>query len=122
MCRICTLLLAAVSTLSLSTVAGGTASTAKLKVKPPLVIRGGTIRITGTGFRPSVKVTLHIGRPRSDNTSRIGSVKAKPNGRFVFSKSISRSTAAGSWVVLACQASCRTKATALFRVAKIKTV
>jgi hypothetical protein len=65
-------------------------------------------------------VTLRIGRPDSVNRSLIGSVKAKANGRFTFAKTISRSTEAGSWVVRACQANWRTKATALFRVAKIK--
>jgi hypothetical protein len=120
--RICTLLLATVGALALAGLAGGTAQVAKLKVQPPMVLPGGTITITGTGFRPSVKVTLHIGRPNSDNTSRIGSVKAKASGRFTFSRAISHSTAAGLWVVLACQANCRTKATAPFRVAKIKPV
>ncbi len=110
------------SSLSLAGLAGGTVTVAKLKARPPIVVRGGTITITGTGFRPSVKVTLSIGRPRSDNISRIGSVKAKASGRFTFSKAISRSTEAGSWVVLACQANCRTKATAPFWVAKIKPV
>lgn len=120
--RTCTLLLAVASALSLAGLAGGTASVARLKVTPPLVIRGGTITITGTGFRPSVKVTLHIGRPNSGNTSRIGSVTAKASGRFTFYKAISRKTAAGSWVVLACQANCRTKATAVFRVSKVRPV
>ncbi len=120
--RIQILLLAAAAALSLAGLAGGTASVAKLKAQPPLVLRGGTITIIGTGFRPGVKATLRIGRPRSLNTARLGSVKAKANGRFTFSKTISRSTGAGSWVVLACQASCHTKATALFRVAKVKPV
>jgi hypothetical protein len=120
--RTYTLLFAVVGALFLAGLAGGTASMAKLKVQPPMVIRGGTITITGTGFRPSVKVTFALGRPHSDKTARIGSVMAKANGRFTFNKTISRSTGAGSWVALACQAGCRTKATALFRVAKVKPV
>lgn len=120
--RLCTLLLATVSTLTVAGLAGGTASVAKLKVSPPIVIPGGTITITGTGFRPSLKVTLRIGRPHSAKRSLIGSIKARANGRFTFAKTISRSTEAGSWVVRACQANCGTKATALFRVAKIQPV
>jgi len=120
--RIGTLLLAAAAVLSLAGLAGGAASVAKVTVTPPLVLRGGTITIAGTGFRPSTKVTLSIGRPSSSTTSRIGSVTTKATGRFLFRKVISRTTAAGSWVVRACQAGCRTKATATFRVSKIKTV
>jgi hypothetical protein len=120
--RIHLLLLAAAAALSLAGLAGATATVAKLKAQPPLVIRGGTITITGTGFRPGVKATLRIGRPRSSTTARLGSVKAKANGRFTFSKTLSRTTGAGSWVVRACQANCLTKASALFRVAKIKSV
>jgi hypothetical protein len=117
--RTCTLLLAAAAVLSLAGLAGGAASVAKLTVTPSLVIQGGTATIAGAGFRPGKKVTLSIRRPRSSNTSPIGSVTAKANGRFVFRKDTSR-VAAGSWVVRACQANCRTKATALFRVSKIK--
>jgi hypothetical protein len=117
--RICTLALAAAAVLSLAGLAGGAAGTAKLTVTPPLVIQGGTITIAGAGFRPSMKVTLSIARPRSSTTTRIGSVTAKANGRFVFRKATS-GVAAGSWVVRACQANCRTKATASFRVSKIK--
>lgn len=120
--RLCALLLAAVSALTLVGLAGGTASVARLKVSPPMVIPGGTITIAGTGFRPSLKVTLRIGRPDAAKRSLIGSVKAKANGRFTFAKTISRSTEAGSWVVRACQANCGIKATALFRVAKVKPV
>jgi hypothetical protein len=120
--KICTLLLAGVVAASLAGLAGGTTSAAKLKVRPVFIVRGGTLTISGTGFRPSMKVTLRIGRPDSANLSRVGSVKAKASGRFAFSKTISRSTEAGLWIVRACQANCRTKATALFRVAKIKPV
>jgi hypothetical protein len=119
---ICTLLLATAAALSLAGLAGSKASVAKLKVQPVFVVRGGTLTITGTGFRPRMQVTLRIGRPQSANASRIGSIKAKASGRFAFSKTISRSTDAGAWTVRACQANCRTKATALFRVAKIKPV
>jgi hypothetical protein len=94
---------------------------AKLTVTPPLVIQGGTITIAGAGFRATRKVSLSIARPRSSTTSPLGSITTKANGRFVFRKATSR-IAAGSWVVRACQASCRTKATATLRVSKIKPV
>jgi hypothetical protein len=119
--RICGLLLAAAAVLSLAGFAGGAASMAKLTVTPPLVIQGGTITIAGAGFRANRKVSLSIARPRSSTTSPIGSITTKANGRFVFRKATSR-IAAGSWVVRACQASCRTKATATLRVSKIKPV
>ena len=121
MYRICTLFLAAAAVLSLAGLADGAASVAKLTVTPPLVIQGGTITINGAGFRPNRKVTLSIARPRSSSTSPIGSTTAKASGRFVVRKATSR-MAAGSWVVRACQASCRTKATATLRVSKIKPV
>lgn len=120
--RISALALAAVTALSLAGLAGSTASKATLRIKPPMVARGNPITITGTGFKPSLKVTLHIGRPNTDNTSRLGSVQASKTGGFRFVKTISRSTAAGAWVVLACQRNCRVKATAKFYVAKVKPV
>jgi hypothetical protein len=119
--RICGLLLAAAAVLSLAGFAGGAASMAKLTVTPPLVIQGSTITIAGAGFRANRKVSLSIARPRSSTTSPIGSITTKANGRFVFRKATSR-IAAGAWVVRACQASCRTKATATLRVSKIKPV
>ena len=118
--RLLTLLLAVVTGLSLAGLAGGTSSVAKLKIAPAIVPRGGVITVTGTGFRPYLRVTLRIGRPNASTTAKLGTVKATAKGAFRFRKTIARSTGAGLWVVRACQSSCRTKATAQFRVAKVK--
>ncbi|MDQ2909608.1 MAG: hypothetical protein M3R39_01080 [Actinomycetota bacterium] len=120
--RIFALLLVTATGLTLAGLAGGASPAAKLRVQPPVVAGGNPITVTGTGFKPGLKVTLHIGRANTDNTSRLGSVKASRKGGFRFVKTIARSTGAGTWVVLACQANCRTKATAQFRVAKVKPV
>jgi hypothetical protein len=114
-------LVAAATALSLAALAGG-ASTAALRIQPPVVVRGDPIKVTGTGFKPGLKVTLTIRRPYADRTARLGSITAGRKGGFVFTKKISRSTTAGTWVVRACQRGCRIKATARFRVAKIKPV
>jgi hypothetical protein len=116
------LLLVAAGALALTGLAGSVTSAAKLRVTPPTVLRGGTITITGSHFRPRVRVTIDIGSPNSDNTSRLGTVKAKANGSFRFASTISKSTRPGKYVVLACQATCRVKATARLAVTKVKPV
>ena len=52
----------------------------------------------------------------------LGRAQATGAGAFRFTETISRSTIAGKYVVRGCQRSCATKATATFRVAKIKPV
>lgn len=114
------LILAAAGGLALAVAGGSASTTARLSVSPPMVIRGNPLTVTGTGFRPNLKVTFRLKRPNSTTTSRIGSTTAGRKGGFRFVKTIARSTSVGLWVVQACQSSCRTKATARFRVAKIK--
>jgi hypothetical protein len=86
------------------------------------VVRGESIKLTGTGFKPGLRVTLDIRRPFADKRARLGSVTAGSTGRWVLTKRISRSTEAGKWVVRACQRGCRIRATAQFFVSKIKPV
>ncbi len=120
--KILALLLTGAAGLSLAGLAGGASSTARLRITPQFVPRGETMTITGTGFRPSLRVTLRIGRPNSDSTARFGATTAGRRGGFTVKKVLSRSIGAGTWVVLACQRNCRIKATAQFRVPKIKPV
>jgi hypothetical protein len=86
------------------------------------VVRGETIKLIGTGFKPGLKVTLDIRRPFADKRARFGSVTAGSTGRWVLTRKISRSTGAGKWVVRACQRGCRIRATARFYVSKVKPV
>jgi hypothetical protein len=120
--RIAAPLLAAATALSLAGLAGGASTTARLRITPQAVVRGNTITLTGTGFRPSLKVTLDIRRSLATKRARFGSVTAGRKGGFVLTKKISRSTGAGKWIVRACQRGCRTRATARFYVSKVKPV
>jgi hypothetical protein len=113
-------LLGAVAALVLAGTAGGAATAAKVTVTPQLVRAGGTIKIAGAGFRPTLKVTLYIGRPRTDNVARIGIRYAGKAGGFRLEKHISRTTPAGQWAIRACQRNCRIQGVGAFRVAKVK--
>jgi hypothetical protein len=118
--RLLVLLIAAVAVLSVAGLGGAASTAAKLRITPLLVARGSAITVTGTGFRPSLVVKLTIRRSFSTRASRLATVRAKRTGAFRVSKVISRSSQAGLYIVTACQNGCRTKATARFRVAKIK--
>jgi hypothetical protein len=120
--RFSLLLLAAVTVFCLAGLGGAASTTAKLRIRPLLVARGSAITITGSGFRPALNVTLTIKQPMGTHSSRLATVRAKRTGGFRVSKVIARSTLAGLYVLTACQSRCRTKATARFRVAKIKPV
>ena len=120
--RIAAALLAAATALTLAGLAGGASTTARLRVTPPSVVRGEVLKVTGSGFRPGLKVTLDVRRSLSNTRARLGSVTAGRKGGFVYRKRISRSTVAGKWILRACQRSCRIKATATFYVSKIKPV
>jgi hypothetical protein len=119
--RIAASLLAAATALSLAGLAGSSTS-ARLRVQPPVVQRGSSIKLIGTGFRPNLKVTLDVRRPLAAKRARFGSVTVGRKGGFVLTKTISRSTGAGKWVVRACQRGCRITATARFYVSKVKPV
>lgn len=116
------LLVAALAGPSLVGVAGGTTARAKLQITPLVAARGATVTVKGTGFTPKVNVTIDVGRRNSEPTAHWATVNASAGGGFRYGKVISRSTAAGTYVVVACQRSCRVKATATFRVAKVKPV
>lgn len=114
------LLLAAVTGLSLAGVAGSTTAVAKLRLNPTLVGRGATLTVKGSGFTPRVKVTLDVGRPNSKPTTHWTTLKANAAGGFRYTKVISRSAFAGEYVVRACQRACRVRATASYRIVKVK--
>jgi hypothetical protein len=113
-------LLAAATVLCLAGLGGAAVITAKLRVRPLLVARGSAITITGSGFRPALNVALTIKQATGTRSSRLAAVRARRTGTFRVSKVIARSTQAGLYVLTACQRRCATKATARFRVAKIK--
>lgn len=114
--------LAGATLVCLGGIAAAAETTARLHVRPLLVARGSVITITGSGFRPTLRVSLTMKRPSTTGASRLATVRASRAGSFRISKLISRSAASGLYVVTACQSGCSTKATARFRVAKIKPV
>ena len=116
------LVLAALMGLSLAGVAGSTTAVAKLRVAPTLVQRSATLTVRGSGFVPKVRVTIDVGRPNSAPTARWTTLKANAAGAFRYAKVISRSAFAGQYVVRACQRTCRVKATASYRIVKVKPV
>ena len=120
--RVMVSLLAAAAALMLAGLAPGAATKARLVIQPPVAVRGNPVTITGRGFKASTPVTIRIGRPNALRTARLGTVTAGRSGGFALTKTISRSTGAGKWVVRACQQSCRIRATAVLYVAKIKPV
>lgn len=120
--RIAASVLAAATALSLAGLAGGASTTARLRIRPPVVVRGEAIKLTGSGFTPNVKVTFDIRRPLATKRARLGSVTAGRKGGFVFTRKIARSTGAGKWIVRACQRECRIRASARFYVSKVKPV
>jgi hypothetical protein len=116
------LLAALIGLSSLAGVAGSTTAVARLRVAPTLVQRGATLTVRGSGFVPKVKVTIDVGRPNSAPTAHWTTLKANATGGFRYAKVISRSAFAGQYVVRACQRTCRVKATASYRIVKVKPV
>lgn len=114
------LLLAALTGLSLAGVAGSTIAVAKLRLTPTLVQRGATLTVKGSGFVPNVKLTLDVGRPNSKPTAHWTTLKTNAAGSFRYAKMIPRSAFAGEYVVRACQRACRVRATASYRIVKVK--
>ena len=116
------LLAALIGLSSLAGVAGSATAVAKLRVAPTLVQRGATLTVRGSGFVPKVRVTIDVGRPNSAPTAHWTTLKANAAGSFRYAKVISRSAFAGQYVVRACQRTCRVKATASYRIVKVKPV
>jgi hypothetical protein len=120
--RVSALLVAASAALAATGLAGATLATPTMRVQPQLVRPGNEITATGTHFRPSLLVTFSIRSATGGKFTRLGRIRATAVGAFRFSKTISRSTTPGKYLVRACQRSCATKATTSFWVAKIKPV
>jgi hypothetical protein len=116
------LLLAALVSLFLAGIGGGTTAVARLSVNPPLLGHGATVIIKGTGFAPKVNVTINVRRPDGPPTVRWATLKAGSAGGFRYVKAISRSADPGKYVVIACQRACRVRATASFRIVKLQPV
>jgi len=96
--------------------AGSMTLAPKVTVKPLFVSPGNAIAITGSHFRPRLRVTLTSRLATGTSRTKIGSVLATSTGRFRLSKKLSTSTAVGRYILRACQRACRTKATAVFHV------
>jgi hypothetical protein len=120
--RVSALLLAAGAALAATSLAGGTTAAPTMRVQPQFVRPGNEITATGTHFRSRLLVTFSIRSAAGGRFARLGRVRATAAGAFRFSKTISRSSIPGKYVVRACQRSCATRATATFRVAKVKPV
>ena len=87
----------------------------KVRVKPSVIAIGGKIKVRGYHFYAKKKVTLYIGVPNSEGM-KVGSKRTNKRGSFKKSLKLSSSIDPGKYVVLACQRSCRTKATKSFRI------
>ena len=98
-----------------SSVHRAAASTPRLRLAPTVVARGGTITFTGYGFRPRARVELLVGPPRSE-ASPVGTARTDAHGAFRRRVRTSARARPGRYVALACQAECRIKASAAFRL------
>jgi hypothetical protein len=109
-------LLAASAALTSAGLAGSMTPAPKVTVKPLFVRPGNVITITGSHFRPRLRVTLTIRLATGTSRSKVGSALATSTGGFRLSKRLQNSTAVGRYILRACQRACRTKATAVFHV------
>lgn len=88
---------------------------AVLHVTPATVAPGGSVTISGSGWRPNTPVELRAG-PRRSEADRFATVRADANGAFRKVTRLSAHATPGVYVFMGCQRACRTKATALLRV------
>ncbi len=84
-------------------------------VSPKVVLRGGSIMVTGRHWPRRTRVELLIGPPRSE-AGHVAWVTTTSSGTLRKQLPIARRAATGRFVLLACIRSCRVKAQAPFRI------
>lgn len=96
---------------------GGAAASAKprLTVRPATVQAGNVVAFSGSGFLANRRVQILVGPPRSE-ASPIGSAGSNSSGRFRVKIRMSTRARPGRYVALACQRTCRIKASASLRI------
>lgn len=96
---------------------GGAVASARpqLTVRPATVEAGDDVSFSGSGFLANRQVQILIGPPRSE-ASPVGSARAGRRGHFRVQIRLSTRARPGRYVALACQRSCRIKASANLRI------
>lgn len=113
------LLAACVAWLALAQAVGADAgrSVPRLAAAPAAVRPGAVLRLTGSGFPRHVRVVLLAG-PREALATRIGSAVTGARGDFVAAVRVRPRSAPGRFVAVACEAGCRLRASARFRIVR----
>ncbi len=113
-------LLCVVGAALLLPVTTGAVSTApSVSVSPKIVLRGGSLVVTGRHWPHRARVELLIGPPRSE-ADHVAWVTTTSSGTLRKRLPISRHAATGRFVLLACRRSCRVKAQASFRIVAVR--
>ncbi len=97
------------------TAAPATVTAPSVAVSPKVVLRGGSLVVTGRHWPRRARVELLIGPPRSE-ASHVAWVTTTRSGTLHRRLPIARDAATGRFVLLACRRSCRVKAQASFRI------
>jgi hypothetical protein len=116
-----TLVLVAAAAFALASSADTATKRPTLVLNPPLVPPGGKTLVTGSHFRPGVRVTIWIARAHTTAYTRLGGFfKANRKGSFTVARAVSKKIKLGKYLVCACQSSCRTSATRSLLVVQIE--
>jgi hypothetical protein len=95
----------------------GAAAAPSVGVSPAAVPAGNRVTFTAAGFAANTRLQFLVG-PANSEASPVATVTTNANGRASFSTTIARAATPGSYVALACQRSCRVKATRSFRITR----
>lgn len=85
----------------------------RLTLRPKVVVPGGRLTLTGSGFRPNERVWLGVGPPQSEALFW-GSSRTNRAGFFRKTLTVNPRVTAGRWITVACQRGCRIRASASF--------
>lgn len=87
-----------------------------VSVSPDVIPPGGKLSVKGKGWAPDARVSILVGRPRSE-AAKLGTLRTNSRGRFKGTLKLNRSAEQGRYVLLACRRKCAIKAKAKFRIA-----
>jgi hypothetical protein len=91
-------------------------ASARIVLRPSRAAAGQTVRVTGTGFRVRLRVTVYFTVPRSDAHVVLATPRASALGGFRTSFRVRGTDKRGRYGIVACQLACRAKAQAALRV------